>query len=448
MKKIELYEFNNLKLICDVSQYQPIVTKVTGSLFIYLTRLISSQSDVCYYPNSVEYSGSKHLFTLPITVQYHNDEGDILKIINKRVDAIRKTIIHMKFESNHMKFIARTLKTYKIDPLNFLQLTYFLNDGSELIYEPIELHLPDIPNFTIREHKYPSGNFRHIEYIDPLLNDYGLYIGLCKPFSEMGYSYNSLHIYEHMMTLGWKKLNEKDVLELNGATFPTGMCYLYNIHKTKKSLKTYAREYVKFHSKTKNPEYWKHDLMNDLKRETIRTYSETQSSKSLKDFARTDPSIYENMIYSIEPFVKYSNDEYTILTVSPEKIDFKFDHYLNDKHITPNVQYRTYDSLPLAAIRNTNELVIINKKDLTEELYNRYSVLFGVDCVALCLDDYNRECEHLNTVLLFILKNKIDVIKAFLKDKAMPIHNSAFNNIDVYCNYSYDDFDDNEITNV
>ena len=67
----------------------------------------------------------------------------------------------------------------------------------------------------------------------------------------MGYNYNALHIYEHMMTIAWKKLDSKDVLDLNGATFPTGTCYLYNIHSSKKSLKKYTREYVKFHQSSK-----------------------------------------------------------------------------------------------------------------------------------------------------------------------------------------------------
>jgi len=435
MKQIKIYEFNNLNLICNVKDYKPIVYHVTKSLFIHLIRLISLQTDVCYYPNNIEYSGQTHQFKLPITVQYHNDEGDILQIINKRVKAIKKTISSIKFESNQMKFVARTLKMYKVDPFNFLQLTYSLNDGAELISEPVELHLPNIENFKITETRYPSGNFRHIEYIDPLLNDYGLYIGLCKPFNEMGYSYNALHIYEHMMTTCWDKLNQKDMIELNGATFPTGMCYLYNIHKTKKSLKTFTREYVKYHCKTKNPKYWKEKLSNDLKRETIRTYSETQDIKSLKDFARTDPSIYENMIYDVEPFVKFSNEEFTILTVTPEKINFKFDKYIINEKYDIKLKKRTYDRIPLSAIRNVNNLVVLDKKDLTMELYNKYSVLFGVDCVALCLDDYNRECEHLNTVLLFMLKNKIEVIKDFLKNKTMPIYNSLFSNIDVYCNY-------------
>lgn len=446
MKKIDLYEFNNLTLICSVKDYKPIVYYVTRSLFSQLIRLISSQTDVCYYPNNIEYSGQAKQFTLPITVQYHNDEGDILNIINKRVKVIKKTISTMKFETNQMKFVARTLKIYNVDPFNFLQLTYSLDDGAELIYEPIELRLPDIENFKINETKYPSGNFRHIEYIDPLLNDYGLYVGLCKPFNEMGYSYNALHIYEHMMTLGWNKLNQKDLIELNGATFPTGMCYLYNIHKTKKSLKSFTREYVNYHCKTKNPKYWKENLLDDLKRETIRTYSETQDIKSLKDFARTDPSVYENMIYDIKPFVKYSNEEFTILTVSPEKINFKFDKYIIKEKCDINLKKRTYDYIPLSAIRNVNNLAVINKKDLTMEMYKKYSVLFGVDCVALCFDDYNRECEHLNTILLFILKNKIDTIKAFLKNKTMPIYNTLFSNIDMYCNYYNNNyyFDDNE----
>lgn len=440
--EIKMYEFNNLKIICDVKNYKPLVRKATYSLMMYITRIISLASDVCYRPNNIIYDSQKHQFIIPITVQYHNEEGDILSIINKRVESIKNTISKLKFETNKLKFVARTLNQYNIDPFNFLQLSYFIDNESELISTPIELKLPKIPNFEIKEHYYKKGNFRHLEYIDPLLLDYGLYIGLSKPFSEMGYSYNALHIYEHMMTSGWKNLSSADVKDVNGATISTGMCYLYNIHSTKKSLKKYAREYVKFHQLTKTKKYWEKELYDDLKRETIRTYSETQNAKSLKEFARTDNTVYSDMIYNIEPFVKFSQDEYTILTVSPEPIKFKFDKYIPDiKEDNIKLYERTYNYIPLAALRN-NDFVIINKRDLTEEIYMKNACLFGVDCVGLYLDDDTKESETLNTVLLFMLRNKLELINKFMKNKTMPIDNYSFSNIDVYCNYGFEcDFD-------
>lgn len=445
INEIKLYEFNNLKLICNIKNYKPLVKKATYGLLIYITRTIALRSDVCYRPNNVIYDSQKNEFILPITIQYHNEEGDILSIINQRVETIKNTISKIKFETNKLKFIARTLKQYKIDPFNFLQLSYYIDNESELISQPIELNLPDIPNFTIKEHKYSNGNFRHLEYIDPLLLDYGLYIGLSKPFKDMGYNYNALHIYEHMMTIAWKKLDSKDVLDLNGATFPTGTCYLYNIHSSKKSLKKYTREYVKFHQSSKEKKFWKKDLYDDLKRETVRTYSETQYTKGLKDFARTDYTVYSDMIYNIEPFVKFSQDEYTILTVSPEPINFKFDKYISKvKEDKIKINERKYDYIPLAALRNNNNLIVINKKDLNEEIYNKNACLFGVDCVGLVTDDETKESEALNTVMLFILRNNIDVIKEFMKNKTMPIDNQNFSSIDVYCNYGFEfPFDEN-----
>ena len=439
--EIKMYEFNNLKIICDVKNYKPLVKKAIYSLIIHIARTISSASDVCYHPNNIIYDSQKQQFILPITVQYHNEEGDILSIINKRAETIKNTISKLKFETNKLKFIARTLNEYKIDPFNFIQLTYFISEteDSELISMPIELKLPKIPNFEIKEHYYKKGNFRHLEYIDPLLLDYGLYIGLSKPFSEMGYSYNALHIYEHMMVTGWKKLDSANVKDMNGATISTGLCYLYNIHSTKKSLKKYAREYVKFHQLSKTRKFWEKDLHDDLKRETIRTYSETQTAKGLKEFARTDNSIYSDMIYNIEPFIKFSEDEYTILTVSPEPINFKFDKYIPDVHEDKvNLTERTYDYIPLAALRNTSNFVVINKKDLTEDIYNKNACLFGIDCVGLCLDDDTKESETLNTVLLFMLRNKLEVINKFMKNKTMPIDNCSFSSIDVYCNYGFE----------
>jgi len=444
INELKLYEFNNLKITCDIKNYKPLVRKAIYCLMIYITRTIALASDVCYRPNKIVYDSQKKEFTIPITVQYHNEEGDILTILNQRVKTIKNTILKIKFETNKLKFIARTLNQYNIDPFNLLQISYYIDNELELISEPIELKLPDVPNFTIKEYNYPNGNFRHLEYIDPLLLDYGLYIGLSKPFTDMGYSYNALHIYEHMMTMAWNKLDRKDMTDLNGATFPSGLCYLYNFHSTKKSLKKYAREYVKFHQLTKQKSYWEKELHDDLKRETIRTYSETQTSKNLKEFARTDPTVYESMIYNIEPFIKFSQDKYTILTVSPEPIKFKFDKYIpqiNEDKV--NIKERKYDFIPLAAIRNLNNLIIINKKDLTEEIYDKNACLFGVDSVALYTDDEMKESEIYNTVLLFILKSDINVIHEFMKNKTMPIDNHNFSDIDVYCNYGFEsDFND------
>ena len=450
--EIDLYEFNNLKIICDVKNYKPLVKKAAYALLRKIRHDISLLSDLCYRPNQITYNSQDQQFILPITVQYHNEEGDILKLLNDRVKTIKNTVSKLKFETNRAKFIARVLDQYKVDPFNFLQITYSISEvkktesETELISESIELNLPKIPNFEIKEHFYKKGNFRHLEYIDPLLLDYGLYIGLSKPFNQMGYSYNILHIYEHMMVVCWQKLDQKDLLGINGCTFPSGNCYLYNIHRTKKSLKKFAREYVKFHQLTKTRDYWEKDLKDYLKRETVRTYSETQTSKSLKEFGRTDNTIYSEMIYNIEPFIKFSEDTYTILTVSPEPIDFKFEKYIpNIVPDTPKVSERKYDFMPLAALRNPNKFVVIDKKDLNEEIYDKNACLFGVDCVFVSLDDDAKESEIFNTILLFMLKHNINTINEFMKGKTMPIDNINFSNINVYYNseseYEYD-FDD------
>ena len=103
-----------------------------------------------------------------------------------------------------------------------------------------------------------------------------------------------------------------------------------------------------------------------------------------------------------------------------------------------NVNERKYDFIPLAALRNLNNLIVIKKKDLDDEIYDKNACIFGVDCVALCLDDELKESEILNTVLLFILKSKIEVIHEFMKNKTMPINNHDFSSIDVYCNYGFE----------
>jgi hypothetical protein len=123
------------------------------------------------------------------------------------------------------------------------------------------------------------------EIVDPFVNDYGVYINLSVPFSEMDYGYNYLHFYEHMMTYAWKNESQQNMLELNGATTCHGLCYVYNIHSNQDSMEQYLKSYLEFHMKTRNDEYWNNELLEGLKRELERTMSETLLDKSVvKEF--------------------------------------------------------------------------------------------------------------------------------------------------------------------
>ena len=116
MKNINLKEYNNLKIVCDISNYVFIVQKSAMMFLNNINYLIAATSDVCYYPHPVEFDKNNKILTLPITIQYHNEEcKSLMTLINKRIETIKNTIIKMKYESNGLKSVARVFKMYDID---------------------------------------------------------------------------------------------------------------------------------------------------------------------------------------------------------------------------------------------------------------------------------------------------------------------------------------------
>lgn len=433
INQINIITFENLEIISDVSSYNELCRISIMKLMNIIAHNICASTDVCYHPNRIKYNENDEIIILPITVQYHNDEGNMVDVIDSRVKTIKNTIEHMKFERNCELAISRILKKYNIDPFNLIEIRYVLSEGAELVSTNITLNFPDVPEPTITEKFYPKLNFRHLEYVDPLMLNYGLYVGLSKKFNEMGYCYNALHIYEHMMTCVWDKLDKSQVLVLNGCTYPTGKCYVYTIHKNEDSLKLYANKYVEEHNKSKSKEFWEKTYNESLKRESIRTYSETQEDRSIKNFARTDPYVYKNMIYDYKPFIKFSNEPYTLLTVSPKHIDYNFDKIENLSSVHHNESYseQTFDFIPLSAIRNDNNIIILKNTNLNKDIFKHNSIVLGTDCVGIVREEKSRDVEEINTCLLFILDHDIKTIKEFFKTKAMPIDNSGFNSIDL-----------------
>lgn len=428
----EEYNFNDILLSISINKSNELCKSALIRLLLHINYMISLKTDVCYYPNKPKIIDD--FLVLNITLQYHQDKIDE-GFINKRIKEIKKLIETLEFNTNELKYIVRILQSYHIDPFNLIKISYSNNENL-LIDEYCNIKLPQIIKPKIKEYYYPKLNFRHLEYIDPLMSDYGMYVNLSKPFKDMGYGYNYLHIYEHMMTCGWNDCDTSKQTLMNGCTYPTGMCYIYTHHSTQKSLKEHVIKYVKFHQKTKDIKYWNIDLLKELQRETKRTYSETQESKGLKEFARTDPSIFKTdlMIYDPNIFVKFSNDKYTLLTVSPNKIKFNFDKLELEtdekiKTITEIPKELTFDFIPLSALRNINKCSILKNFDVTKDLYDNNSCMFGVDCTGIYTIGVTDEIESLNKVLLYILNYDIKSIKKYLKSHVLPITNLEFGNI-------------------
>ena len=197
-----------------------------------------------------------------------------------------------------------------------------------------------------------------ITYIsDPYLKNYGVYINLTVPYTDMGYYYNALHLYEHLMTRCWTNLDNKEVIDKNGTTYPNGICYVYTIHSTLESMKIYAISSILWNINSRKDDFWdKHK--DELNTETERTISETRDQRTLFTHGRSNCTAYR-FNYDTKVFNYWSRLPFNILIMGPspmqelqlnhEKINKEFIKTQSLKPIQPNIE--TFKYLPLDAIK-------------------------------------------------------------------------------------------------
>lgn len=246
----------------------------------------------------------------------------------------------------------------------------------------------------------PKDPISHITYyIDPYLQDFGLFIDLSVPFNDMGMSYNALHLYEHLMTKCWNDCDSKDVILLNGSTYPIGLSFIYTIHSSYSSLVHFLNKTIEFILKARDPKFWESsDMKNEIDLETERTISETRTERSLTSMGRSDFKAYDKK-YDVNIFKYWSNLPFRILVTGNECPNLKLEGLVNLvhknplRHISrpPNVKL---SSIPVDVLVSKNELGLYTKRLKTSDIIERImgrdfseNVLFGVDAGLYSLDE-------------------------------------------------------------
>ena len=77
--------------------------------------------------------------------------------------------------------------------------------------------------FSIGVRLLPVGIIKRVARLLPLVNiqnNYGLVCDLSKNIDDMGFSYNALHMYEHLMTHCWDDIDKKNLSILKTNTYP------------------------------------------------------------------------------------------------------------------------------------------------------------------------------------------------------------------------------------
>lgn len=398
---------NSNQYISDEYKYN-MIFRISQLLCSKINQLIGAKTDINYRINQIEVIEDKIIIRFPI--QKHSNETNI---ISNRIDTIKQYIKSIEWEKMNKSFLWLWRTLYQLEYKMISTLIY--DDYSEKIdwtidENIIKKYLPKVKKIKFEDNSLCK------KIIDPLILDYGLFVNLSVPFNEMDYGYNYLHYYEHMMTYAWENLSQSYVKELNGATTCCGLCYIYSIHSTKKSLIEYLDNYMNFHQKTRDINFW-NTLKPGLMLEQNRTISETINDKSMSNLGRSDP--LSNKKYDTKILHYYSSKPFEIIIVSPEEIVIQKYKLQTTEVEKPKVINFNYFPIHVFRDKRDRKFEIRSKKELNESL----NVVSGIDCYVKTKIDIN----ELNTILNHLLLSDSKKLKKIIEKIPLPNSNLLYN---------------------
>ena len=250
--------------------------------------------------------------------------GNIDGLIKERIKTL-KTFISTYDFNNERKIIKWGLRNILImrERLGDTKRPLFKIENRETdtketidISKHIKMEYPKMLRYKLTDGSYIS--VLHDPYT---IDDHLVLCNLSKPFSEMRYQYNALHLYEHLMTYAWKDGDHDDEAYMNGLTVVNGISNIFAVLNTPEVLMDYLNRYITFVLKARDKQFWiaHKDI---LRTETLRTISETRAARSFSSPSRSDPAAYD-FNYNIDIFCKWSNDPFDILIIT--NADIKID---------------------------------------------------------------------------------------------------------------------------
>lgn len=408
-------EFRNNMVIKTLTYLIRHLNQRCGADTIINYRILPVDTEINYKDKQKIY---KLIIKFPIQQhQIDTNDGLILKNIKIISDYIKNK--NWELDNKQYLWLWRILYQLKYKPISYIQY----EDFKEKVEWGISDDVIKKYEIKIRETLMKDGS-KLKEILDPLINDYGLYINLSVPFSDMDYGYNYLHFYEHIMTYAWKPLSQQNVLELNGGTTCNAICYIYNIHSNQESAEEYLSKYLTFHLDSRNNEFWNGDIVEGLKTELERTTSETLMEKSLTQMAKTD--VYSQQGYNVKILQYYSNKPFEIIMYSPKITNAKkiCEEAFDKIEVKENSNNKTpkkikFDYYPLHVLRDKkdrNYLVLKKKGEVKDGV-------MGVDNYIQSKSEIN----ELNTTLLKVLLKGNTELKKCLITEPTPFSNLNIN---------------------
>ena len=374
---------------------------------------------------------------------YTNDEKklDTYSFIEKRVNTLISFLSNLDWSNcaNLQElWIIHSLNQLGINISKSFILSTFTDERvgfNDLDRKPISINFPETFDPEIKRVRYSDGST--ILYLSSqYLSDFGIYANLTVPFSEMGMSFNALHLYEHIMTCGWKKTDYSKMKFMNGSTWPNGLCSVFAICNTLDSMKEFAACYIKFFLDSRDADFWKQaENIESLKLETQRTISETRAERTLSSLCRSDYHAYDYN-YNTNIFTYWSNKPFDLLIagnapISKLQLNATTINQYIAKHPIRRVMKPNniiYHSLPLDTIKmkclhgfrvvssETNEIkdALLQSSPLNKSLY-------GLDNKIISDNEDLNSYNILLHVLLYDNKMFSDAeVEAFVKRSVIP----------------------------
>lgn len=418
-------------------------TILLQKFMIYINGMIGAKTSANYHIKRVK----NNTIDIPIYV-YTNKEKklDPISLIENKVKNVRNFLENYDWNiaGKQQLWLVRSLKILGINISSaFTISTSTPNSGfNDLNNDPLIIKFPSLSYPIIEKETFIDKSY--IVYLsDPYLMDYGIYDNLTVPFDEMGMSYNGLHLYEHLMTKGWDNLSGKNLLELNGSTYPHALCFVYNIHSDLNSMKEYAASSIIWTLKSRKKGFWS-EHKQELDLETERTISETRNERTLNSMGRSDFHAYDYN-YNTDIFEYWSNKPFGLLIVGPEPLDklkLKSDTINNlikqympreDIKRPENIKFKNIpiDVLKMKKIQGISIAKVDSekiKKDLLSKDFDG-NFVYGLDC-SLC--SKNEDLSSLNSVLHPLLFNarlmNNEDLNKFINTHVLPFSALMFSN--------------------
>lgn len=424
----------------DQNNYSDVLIK---KFMDYMNGIIGAKTATNYHIEKVK----NFTIRIPIYV-YTNEEAKMnpIDLLEKRVKTIMNFLENFDWKtvSKFQLWLVRSLHILGINISTCFNIeTEMPNVDYKKINETILIKFPDIQYPKLRRIKLNDNSMITL-YSDPYMDDYGLFLNLSVSFDEMGMSYNALHLYEHLLTKPWDKLNGHDLIELNGSTYPVGTCFVYTIHKTINSLKLHMNSTLKWLLKSRLPDFWK-NKEEEINLETIRTISETRRERTLTSMGRSDLHAYD-LKYNTDIFDYWSNKPFNILLAGPDdfneinedKLNVLVKKYSlrNDIKRPENIKFK---NIPMDVLKMKKFTGFYILKDDVENIKNRFlkndfesNSFFGIDCVMSCKSEDLSVYNSVLHPLLYLNKYFTDEeLNDYVKRHVIPFSSKLFSNASV-----------------